>query len=201
MPFQKRPAGNKLWVWSEGGAVPAEYTRDCVITCHGAQVDGYKTFLVPARTSLNYVGPEGYMLKSDIFPMVRGKVAPYEIIAGGKESRDYSLSKFQGAKHGGKGETYGYISNDMHPEAMGAQMKSAGWSDDQIAKATMDKIVMDVVTVRNRKMYSDPTLSEAIKALETAGYKYKTIWCSFCRYAMHAPSAMNSVITYSAKMA
>jgi hypothetical protein len=183
MPFVNKAVGNVIYVWSEGGKKPPRYARGCVISAHGGQAEGYKTFSVPDRTKLFFYTPEGGILKADLVPMSRGKYEAFEVVKGGQRCRDYSLSKFQGAKHGGGQEDYEYIRTKMHAGYMAAVMKQSGFKQSDIDGVLQDDVKMDVVTIRNRRFHSDPTLSEVIDALEANGYFYREIHCSFCRYA------------------
>lgn len=104
---------------------------------------------------------------------------PYEKVSAQK-GQDYTLAKFQGAKHGNASESYSEIAN-------------FGKSADQIlaefpgmnAAATREEIAkrkpMDIITVRNRRFSTDPTLKEIIYTMSKHGFKYEEYHCSFCR--------------------
>ena len=186
MAYTETKVGHKLKVWSPEGKKPGGNRTACVISSHGGQADGHKVFKLRAGIKVYFYGPEGGMLKADIRSMCIGKYKPFETLVGGTLCRDYNLTRFQGAQHGGGKEDYEYISKGMHPETLLAQM--VGWKESDIAEVRNSPMLFDVVTIRNRSgvralQYPPPNLSETIDILLDNGWNYTEFHCSFCRYA------------------
>src|SRR5438874_1473571 len=122
-----------------------------------------------------FYGPHNWTLKDPgLLRILYGEVHPLETVKDGNV-QDYSLSKFQGAKHGSNQESYDNLAFAGVTEDELLGMK---WKPDQIA--AMKKLrALDIVTIRNRRFSTDPMLSWVGKELKKHGWTYKTFHGSF----------------------
>lgn len=164
-----------------------------VISSHGLTARG--TFIVPPGVQLFYYAPRGHILKlKDSF---RLGVTVAEQITGGRESPDYTLTKFQGS-HNFVGETYdsikrgidearrairqgiqplpSFLAGGHYPEAEGRMFY------DLHRKERQNLLPMDVLTVRHRKFHwGGVKLSAVLRTLQQHRIFYPYVFCSFCR--------------------
>lgn len=176
--FAKVPVGDDIYVWTRGG-VKKNVNTACVISAHGGQSIINSTFNIERNTNFVFFGPHGYtLLDPSLMDVLCAKVKPYQTVSMG-QCQDYTLSKFQGAKHGGNNEKYSDI------EAAGAsddELKVFGFTQQQLdSRPDKPRADLDVVTIRYRRFRTDPTLSGVVKALKKHGWTYTTFYCSFCR--------------------
>lgn len=90
---------DRLIIWR--GTAHAE---KCVISAHGVQRLGSRTFDIPVGTKVVFYGPDGASLTDPGMTAISGnKIKPYATAE--RTCPDYSLSKYQG-RHGSEKETY-----------------------------------------------------------------------------------------------
>jgi hypothetical protein len=185
--------GEKLYVWSKSQGMPSpDAGGRCIITSHGAQSMINSTFPINNKVKLIFYCPHGSnLLDPGTENIMKGEKQPTEVLDAG-HSQDYVLSKYQKNGGGPRTETYDTIAKLGDRIAGLAQIWSNAM-DDAAQKGDGDAFWqaalllgkhtnwMDVVTIRNRPVKFDPTLSEVIKVLHNAGYRYTTIHCVFCR--------------------
>src|SRR5699024_7796197 len=90
--------------------------------------------------------------------------------------------KYQG-RHGNRNETYTSI--DRHIDR---NIDHLSYIAEQAALGVSSQrnfgFRFHVLTVRNRWFQFSPTLSEALATLDSGGWRYENIHCSFCRNPM-----------------
>jgi hypothetical protein len=151
--YAKVALTEKIYVWTNGGKNWAT-SDECVISSHGGQSMINRQFRVGAKQEVVFYCPHGNTLALNVDRLVTDPgVNALEVVAANKSCPDYSLSKFQ---EEAAGETYA----TLEKKAFGK---------------------MDIITVRNRKLYTPPMLSEVIDMLNKAGFVYSKIHCCFCR--------------------
>lgn len=95
---------------------------------------------------------------------------------------DYALSKYQG-RHGNPNETYDKIQRILDAiDTNRRTWKEASHENRQRYKMS-EPIQFDVLTIRNRFLMRDVTLSAALRALADIN-EYEHIHCYFCRSFM-----------------
>ena len=126
--FVKVPVGEDIYVWTRGGVKP-NVNKACVISAHGGQSIINSTFDIDRGTKFVFYGPHGYtLLDPSLFDVLCGKVKSYQTVSVG-DCQDYTLSKYQGEKHGSGREKYSDI------ESAGAtddELKQFGFSQQQL---------------------------------------------------------------------
>jgi hypothetical protein len=201
--LQPIKVGESVYVWAKDGTKPTDASRSCLISAHGLQAKTNTAFPVP-DIKLYFYAPHGYVLSDPgVGNVGRGMTRWYEEVAAGSAGQDYELSKYQG-RHSKANETYGEIQKPLSVdtlrtpiEAEKGQVPDFRWIDDEEKRKKVradrlqeidDRIAgikefdMDVVTIRNRKMYASMvTLFQLMKLLKDNGFKYAAAHCSFCR--------------------
>jgi hypothetical protein len=168
----KTQIGEHLWLWSHG--VPGKASA-LIISAHGAVLAD--SFTPPAGSRLVfYAPPEHALIDPNLIQVAEGNVIAKEVVEAGT-SRNYALTKFQGKKHGSEDETY-----DRIEKILKGFFFEGGKPPD-----------VEILTVRNRM---DPrllsrrradhgsqgvTLATSLTQLQTKGFTYPEIRCSFCR--------------------
>jgi hypothetical protein len=176
--YEKHTIGSdafgQIYVWTIG----TKRNTKAVISAHGAQTWSSSGFKVPDTVTLWFYQPNGYLLQDPgLINVIYDEVKPKEHVTGGKY-QDYSLSKYQGAKHGSEAESYKNIPAFGITET---ELTELGWTKEQLSTMKRPRDDLDIITIRNRRMRSDPTLKEVIKEVTAAGYAYTDYYCSFCR--------------------
>lgn len=183
--------GNQQYVFQDDSGNPAE---ELLITSHGHYWMGLTgTFTVPAWTTLHFFGPhQASLLDPGVRPISQG-MKDYETFGPGSVVRDYTLSKFQGS-HGNQAETYASIGTDIdHNRELVATAATA--PDDVMAPLRAQGIKFDkfdVLTIRNRRLRTDPNISSVIQLLDQQNLRYANILCSFCRSPAIGPSGTHN---------
>jgi hypothetical protein len=175
--YVKNEVGDKIYVWTIGGG-RAKKNTECIISAHACQTILNSEFKVDGATFAFYALHGYALLDPSLYSILSGEVKPCEIVKDGK-CQDYSLGKFQGAKHGSGRERYEDI------ELLGMtddEMLQKGCKREDLSKRTQLQH-MDIVTIRFRRFRTDPTLFEVVKELRKNGWGYKTYHCCFCRSA------------------
>ena len=200
MPLIQNIVGENLRVWTRTAGRAT--TPACAISAHGTDLGAGHGLRAP-DVSLVYYTPHGITLPDpSLERFTAGALTPVETLRTA-DSPDYVLSKYTnsraqgGRRHNQAGESYASVA--ALPETMAAKaetardnaaaFRSAGQESYALAydadEATYTKgCQYDVVTLRNRAWrtsFNPLTLSEVITALWTAGYRYSTIHCVFCR--------------------
>lgn len=132
-----------------------------------------------------FYGPHGYTLKDPGVYGITTRTIPWlEKCVANRLAQDYELTKFQG-RHGKGGETYEFIGKTMHPGHYEAYIEkmfpNPVFRADAMKQVAGKSVAMDVITIRNRRVFSNPTLFSLILALQNRGFNYREIHCSFCR--------------------
>ena len=201
--YQPTAIGSKVYAWSPGGAKPpADRSRSCVISAHGVESFITSKFGKPKQVSLVYYCPHGWNLsETPVQALAKGELKPKERIPGKVACQDYALTKLQGSgqfEH----ETYGFIQTGMHRKALETRTRNRNVLTkenisfqkkfqedyfDTLANNLEEQLgrirdpIHDVITIRDRAMFSSPTLFEVIGLLEKAGFHYGDVHCGFCR--------------------
>jgi hypothetical protein len=202
MALVKNPVGDRIYVWSQLSGSPSNGVSACVISAHGEQTPFNRRI---SRTwnhvQLVFYNPHNTILSDPgIMNVLTGETKTFVSKPAGR-CYDYRLSKYQG-EHGKNVETYDMLAKmDTTLATMAQNTKDliAGSSIALFSHFDMaDRLVplihqaimrlerqgrwnVDIVTIRNRRLRDDVTLSDVIRALHQHGYKYTTIHCSFCR--------------------
>ena len=187
--FVKNELGNKVYVWTQGGGKESQ-KEGAIISSHGGQAIFNGEFSVPDGVTLHFYAPHGYALQDpSLFSVILGKATVNETVKGPKKFADYKLHKYQGS-HGNESENYESIGLLGMTDQ---ELIDAGFSRQQLE--SRDKpLPLDVITIRNRNMRVSPMLSDVLNLLQTNGWNYKTIHCSFCR----CPQMKNETGTWDA---
>ncbi len=170
--YKQIPIGKKLYLYTNK-AEPSKDRYDLAIVSHGGYVAkpnrGQKVappeslptpaelMQVPSGTSLNFYCPENQVLAYAWRELVTRKIKRVGNPVHGKTIPNYRLSKFEIAKR-----------EDVRA------------LEDEVASEGLPR-PMDILTVRNRWWADHVTLNDALSELASAGYKYKSIHCGFCR--------------------
>ena len=172
--YSKHDVDGRYYVWTIGGKV----NKSAVISAHGAQTWVNSKFKIPDNVKLHFYQPNGYLLQDPgLINVIYDEVKPLETVSGGK-SQDYSLSKYQGAKHGSDRESYQNIPSFGITKQ---ELLDLGFKEADINNMKKARDDIDIISVRNRRFKTDPVLSDLIKSVHNAGYKYTDFYCSFCR--------------------
>lgn len=185
--FIQNAVGFDIYVWSLLKGKPSH--SHCVITAHG-RTAGTAPQKPNRDVELRFYCEHGFTQggATDIRKLASGYCVPRETTSAQKLAYDYTLSKYQG-KHQSStsddehGETYAYIAKHIHnlEEFYRDVCKVNAETARKFLAEHRGHVNMDVITIRNRKFKSPPTLTEVLNALDLAGYKYDVVHCSFCR--------------------
>jgi hypothetical protein len=183
--YVKVAVGDKLYIWKPSASVN---NTKAVISAHGGQSIINSTFEVPRALRLVFYGPHGHsLLDPGLKRLITGEIRPFETQIGGI-CPDYSLGKYQGRTHGSVGEAYGDIRiMDQGYKVEKGTVKGIG-EDKKEVEIEVDRLKSvnlplgyDIITIRNRRMRSDPMLSEVISDLAEGARVYQELHCAFCR--------------------
>lgn len=189
--YQAEELGNKLYLWHSGTR-----KQSVVITSHGGYSMSNRPFKVPAHMTIHFYAPHGFILSDpSIKSVTTGTIKPFDSYGPGAWCPNYKLTKYQGS-HGGKpgkpAETYGDIAQGMHRDAEIAhteQFLGRPLNEEELGR--IRHVVMDVITIRNRKLMKSPTLEEVIQTMGSKGVRYTHVHCSFCRCRMGMPDELD----------
>jgi hypothetical protein len=200
--------GWNLYLWSGKKGKPSR--PRCAISAHGATslINNEKErSKLPAGVRVVFYGPHGYTLQNPtLYKVIAGLQRSHETVNSRDLGQDYDLSKSQDTHQSaagvnednrGTGESYKFIGEQMHFMKRHMKKELAGTAPAfQAAVAAAHdnyerRIGMDVVTVRNRKVFSDITLFQVINTLWKSGYRYEEIHCIFCRGEGQTPGSWN----------
>jgi hypothetical protein len=180
--FRNCVRGGSLYVWSKNNGSAS--STECVISAHGLQRFINYKFTVE-HVTLVFYAPPGRSLNVRLEDVITGSVEGQTPISSGR-CQDYELSKYQGNHGAGLLESYnsiGTLDEYLNDEAGKWEEKkvqnSAGDFDKYIERYSNNW--KDVVTIRNRQLKFNPMLSEVLRDLYDATYRYNTVHCSFCR--------------------
>ncbi|MGD1927152.1 MAG: putative adhesin [Paracoccaceae bacterium] len=187
--------GDKFYLFRHGNNPKIDPAEDhLLITAHGGYADalgplkGTGNVKVPDWCQLYYYASHGSTLSDPgLSDIMRGKYQVKEVKASGVSVHNYELSKFQGKHGGGEIENYAAISKCIDyasNKAVNPKYVSPGKMGLPASSHSNFAFKFDVLTVRNRKFKSDPSLSDVFAALKQHGYRYENIHCSFCRSNM-----------------
>jgi hypothetical protein len=165
-----------------------------LISAHG----GYMNLFGPLRSAqirvprwcrLNFYADHGASLSDpSVGGIAKGQYQVSESYEPQDLITDYELSKYQGS-HNSAGETYATIKTAIdinnYNVGLGNQSQTRNFG-----------FYFDVLTVRNRRFRSDPSLSDVFTALDQAGRRYENIHCSFCRSKMFGSSPTQSATAF-----
>ncbi len=180
--------GSKFYLFrnNEGGFNAAE--DHLLISAHGGYMDLWgplksNIIRVPEWTQLYFYAAHGSTIRDPgVYNILKGNFQVSETVGSGGSVTNYELSKYQGS-HGNENETYASISANID--------QNNGVLEDVQSGANKSRnyaFRFDVLTVRNRRFRSDPTLSDVFAALAENNYRYENIHCSFCRSPMFGRS-------------
>jgi len=156
-----------------------------LISAHGGYMNlkgplGAKQIQVPGWTQLYFYADHGSTIQDPgVYNVMKGEYQVSETKGPGSFVTDYSLSKYQGRHGGGDGETYASISDQVSRNSKVLEDVGSGRT-----KGRNFAFKFHILTVRNRRLKSDPDLSDVFAALTTANRQYQNIHCSFCRSPM-----------------
>jgi hypothetical protein len=156
-----------------------------LISAHGGYMNlfgplGRNQIRVPAWTQLYFYADHGSTIQDPgVYNIMKGEYQVSETKGPGSVVTDYSLSKYQGRHGGGDDETYAKISEQVTRNASVLADVGSGKN-----KGRNFAYKFHVLTVRNRRLRSDPDLSDVLAALTAAQRQYQNIHCSFCRSPM-----------------
>lgn len=189
-------------------------STDCLISAHGGFVAENRSFKVPAGLTIHFYGEHGAALQDpgiSSFMMALERAEPVETITGGKDCRNYLLSKYQGAHAGASGtdtvETYDQVAGAVSSRdrvRTGKFQKLIGQSND--AKATQKNLEGllsawggSILTIRNRwnVLFGVP-LADAIAAARKEMPSLRIFHCVFCRSYM-LPDSMGQKLGVTMK--
>lgn len=171
---------------------PKEKTDRVIISAHGghALVSGTNTFRVPTDTVLRfYSSDENSVLDPGFSSFYASEAAPKEVLSDGDKSFDYILSKYQG-RHGNKSETYDSIATALSSAVNGRKNtlklaeKNKGAARDKLLNSAARYKVAAVLTVRNRWLKGEATLSKVIREVKATAPEIVIFDCLFCRSKM-----------------
>ncbi|MDF1505169.1 putative adhesin [Roseisolibacter sp. H3M3-2] len=183
MTIRKTEVGDVLNIWS---ASTGKHASTAVITAHGG--DAYVNGMDKAPDyTLAYYSDHGHILSDpSIMYILTGRSIPCQTIQS-RASQDYELTKYTNTsatvtgsrQHNTGGESYDSIRSLEQEFSKGlARQRGSGSAQEQVYLAGMK---MDVITIRDRKFYASPKLSDVLKILDKHKYRYTTLHCSFCR--------------------
>jgi len=175
--FVKNEVGNHCYVWTLGGGKGNRQSA-AVLSAHGGQtiLNSKCPKSLRGWVDLAFYCPHGYtLLDPSLLAVIEGRVKPNEVVPCGIY-QDYSLSKYQTAKHGAADETY---------DAIAAVGKTSDeWANEgfrfDVGKGP-EAPKLDIITIRYRRLKTDPTLFDILATMKDNGWTYDTIHCSFCR--------------------
>jgi len=179
---------DQFYIWTKGG-VSKPTSKKCIISAHGGQSVINSKFSVPSNTKFIFYSPHNYTLTDpSLEKILQGACTPQDPVTGGK-CQDYNLSKYQG-RHGKDAESYAQIAKlgDATVELetlLAAEGDGATPQQTAALRAKIQRIQtqehMDIITIRNRHMRSDPSFSQLVSWLKDEGFGYEEYHCSFCR--------------------
>ena len=149
-------SSDRLLISAHGGY----WTMPSVLRGKGV---GYTT--VPNWTTLHFLAPHKHVLADpSLLQAILGDAKICDSKAAGDTVHNYSLSKYQGEKHGSADETYESIQDNLEK-----------WGQDADT---------DVLTIRCRTGRFSPNLASVLSVLESNKRLYADVICSFCRSSM-----------------
>jgi hypothetical protein len=174
------PIGRELYLWTMDST--GKSASELLISSHGRFGDKTGRMNVPMWTTLAFYGPHKMiLLDPGLRNVLHGDIESLEEMPGGTAVFDYTLSKYQGEKHGsGRGEnkeTYKTIQFDLKGNEDALAMPKV--PKFMFKKGVIPKL--DVLSIRNRWWMSGITLGDVLRQLEKVQRKYSKIHCIFCR--------------------
>lgn len=174
---------------------PHSESNTCIISAHGGrQAKNGGTFRVPSDTILRFYAEDTFcVLDPGFSDFYKKEAVPREILSEGDLCHDYCLTKYQG-RHNSADESYSLIAGTISKafesrELATTQLQAASAKN---APAKIRKILGEVVarnrtpavvTIRNRMLKADMTLSEVISLVRATSPEIMLFDCSFCRHA------------------
>jgi len=157
-----------------------KFSDACIISAHGALVPN-SSFIVPqpmtlffyspagaSVRSVNVEIPDGGWMRSDILGVLSGDNQPVDRKNGGDRCEDYTLAKLE--------KSEGSVVAGRSP---------SGYDDLQtmlaMSWANRPARIKDIITIRNRRGLSNPTLSYVLNRLMANNRTYAEVHCIFCR--------------------
>jgi hypothetical protein len=191
MAIGKQAVGERIYVFSTNGGLQVQ--NKCVIDCHGEQKLFGNGFALANGKKLVFYVEQGrplafhsgvhrfeegdgndYNYTNSLKAIATGVAVAAETFVGPRVNcPDYNLTKIQKTNAGclgGAGSNFIGDRNEVTYESLKEFLKHHAGS-------------MDIVTIRNRGMKLDVTLSEVIQDLTGHGYGYSEFHCCFCRSA------------------
>jgi len=189
------PLGRELYLWtmdSTGKSAP-----ELVISSHGKFGDKTGRISVPVWTTVAFYGPhKAILVDPGLREVLHGHIETLEELPAGSSIFDYTLSKYQGEKHGsGRGpnrETYSTIQTDLEGNEgfLAMSLKTGRVPKWFFKKGVIPKL--DVLSIRNRFWMNGITLGDVFRQLEKAQRKYSKIHCVFCRASSRSDPIYNA---------
>jgi hypothetical protein len=184
MALIKNEVGDLICVFSKNNG--KQSSKRVVITSHGtdSKVNGMES--APGNIKLVFYGPHGWALEDpSVANISAGNLVPLEKVTA-RLSQDYQLSKYTNSEenttdHNKVNESYVSIAameknfEFLREFALKQRTPQMNWANN------FSKLSMDIITVRNRRIYKNPLLSTVLKELAKEGYCYEEVHCCFCR--------------------
>jgi len=191
MAAVQTPIGRNLYLFHDSSG----RSDFLLITAHGIQVPG--SFKVPSSTRLNFYAPSKQFL---VMPqnMFELGTKVQEQLNSGRNCPNYLLSKYQG-RHGDLKETYDSLKEKINhtnreinnfdkklidiktaPLNVLDQKKKNDMIRDTHAGAK-NLFKLDFLTIRNINKFNPVSFKNVLADLDSNGYHYNHIFCSFCR--------------------
>jgi hypothetical protein len=182
---RREAMGSDFYYWK---AVAGHFQDRVIISAHGGiSAKAAADLTVPAGLTLHYYVIHGVIqgdfgLTAFAAPTPPVPLAP--IIAGGQNTYNYDLSKYQG-RHGNVNETYAsIIAGGDNASRHNAMLDTL--TPEDIARVggnvTGRQSLYDIVTVRNRWWSRGSDLKSALKKIRALrGNSLVTVECFFCR--------------------
>ncbi len=163
-----------LWTTEAGGTA-----RDtCLISSHGgaALINGMAN--VNAGITLYFYVPHGYLLRQKHFTeAIEERQKPIEHM-NARNAQDYLLAKAQYSTQ----KKYDAVPQDRRSPSVELYSHFEDFTyEEEDTETPLVKAKADLVTIRRRRFYKNPTLSEVLTTLWQAGYRYTKVYCLFCR--------------------
>ncbi len=183
----------------------------CIISAHGGRATkNAGTFRLPADTIVRFYSEDTFsVLDPGFAEFYQNEAVPREILSEGDECFDYCLTKYQGRHNSANvNESYSLIAQTISRafnsrEIASSQLEKAvkANASDRIKKILGTAVARNktpaVVTIRNRILHTDLTLSKVIAMVKTAAPEIVLFDCSFCRSVSRGGSQAVALVARS----